>query len=145
MRVPGLQGIDSGPQAHLGRGNKPKGGATILPPHVAILNFYLGSYLSRSLAVQAPKKFSLKNVLLIVVPWEALLEVWEHLPLSCRMSHGGKKRVWWAPCEAMMETWERPPPFSKTSMAGPQGGNDGDPGAPTTYLEDVDGGPPGRR
>jgi hypothetical protein len=29
-------------------------------------------------------------------------------------------------------------------MAGPLGGNDGGPGAPTTYLEDVDGGGSGR-
>jgi hypothetical protein len=30
-------------------------------------------------------------------------------------------------------------------MAGPLGGGAGDPEAPTTYLEDVDGGLPGRR
>jgi hypothetical protein len=29
-------------------------------------------------------------------------------------------------------------------MVGPLGGNVGDPGAPTTFLKDVDGGPPGR-
>jgi hypothetical protein len=29
-------------------------------------------------------------------------------------------------------------------MAGPQGGTVGDPGAPTTYVRDVDSGPPGR-
>jgi hypothetical protein len=59
--VPGLQGTDRGPQAYLGRGNEPTGGATISPPCVAILNFYLGSYLSRSLAVQGPKNFFTEN------------------------------------------------------------------------------------
>jgi hypothetical protein len=28
-------------------------------------------------------------------------------------------------------------------MMGPLGGTDGDPGAPTTYVGDIDGGPPG--
>jgi hypothetical protein len=50
MEVPDPQGINSGPRAHLKRGNEPAGGATISPPHVAILNFYLGSYLYKSLA-----------------------------------------------------------------------------------------------
>jgi hypothetical protein len=44
-------------------------------PHVAIMNFYLSSYLSRSLKAQGPKKISLKNILLIMAPREALLEV----------------------------------------------------------------------
>jgi hypothetical protein len=43
----------------------------------------------------------------------------------------------------MAEVRERPPPFLKTSMTGPLGGDAEDPGAPTTYLEDVDGGPLG--
>jgi hypothetical protein len=30
-------------------------------------------------------------------------------------------------------------------MVGPMGGDDGDSGAPTTYLEDVNGSPPERR
>jgi hypothetical protein len=36
-----------------------------------------------------------------------------------------------------------PPPISETSMADPLGGTDGAPRAPTSYLEDVDVGPPG--
>jgi hypothetical protein len=44
-----------------------------------------------------------------------------------------------------METRERPPPMSGTSMAGPLQGTDGDPGAPTFYVGEVDDGPPGRR
>jgi hypothetical protein len=32
MGVPGPQGIDSGPRAHLGRGCEPAGGANILSP-----------------------------------------------------------------------------------------------------------------
>jgi hypothetical protein len=44
-----------------------------------------------------------------------------------------------------METRECPPPMSEMLMADPLGGTDGDPGAPTTYVGDVDGGPPGRR
>jgi hypothetical protein len=41
-----------------------------------------------------------------------------------------------------METRERPPPMSETSMAGPLGGVDGDRGAPTTYVRDIDDSPP---
>jgi hypothetical protein len=37
---------------------------------------------------------------------------------------------------------EHPPPMSKTSMEAPLGGGARDPGVPTTYVEDVDGGPP---
>jgi hypothetical protein len=44
-----------------------------------------------------------------------------------------------------MEIWEHPPPMSKTSMAGPLGGDDGGPRKPTTYVRDIDGGPPGKR
>jgi hypothetical protein len=54
--VPDLQGTNSDSRAHFGRGNEPAGGATISPPCTAILNFYLGSYLSRSLAAQGPQK-----------------------------------------------------------------------------------------
>jgi hypothetical protein len=79
-----------------------------------------------------------------------------HLCRRCR---------WWPPCEVLTETWEHPPPMSEMSMVGPLGGADGDPGAPppisetsmadplggtdgaprapTSYLEDVDVGPPG--
>jgi hypothetical protein len=44
----------------------------------------------------------------------------------------------------MTEAWERPPPFLKTSMVGTHGGNARDPVVPSTFLEDVNGGPPGR-
>jgi hypothetical protein len=44
-----------------------------------------------------------------------------------------------------MEVQERAPPISKTSMAGTLGGDARGSGAPTTYLEDVDGEPLGRR
>jgi hypothetical protein len=47
------------------------------------------------------------------------------------------------PWAVLMETRERPPPMSETSMLGSLRGADGDPGAPTTYIEDVDGGPLG--
>jgi hypothetical protein len=33
--------------------------------------------------------------------------------------------------------------MSETSMTGPLGGAEGDPGAPTTYVKDVDAGPLG--
>jgi hypothetical protein len=52
--VPGLQGIDSGPRAHLGRGYEHVGGANIFFPccfsEFCTLIFQSGSYLSRSLA-----------------------------------------------------------------------------------------------
>jgi hypothetical protein len=35
--------------------------------------------------------------------------------------------------------------MSETSMAAPLGGADGDPGAPTTNIGDIDGGLPERR
>jgi hypothetical protein len=41
--VPGLQGTDSGPQAHLGRGCEPAGGAKFSVPRSVILIFLLGS------------------------------------------------------------------------------------------------------
>jgi hypothetical protein len=50
-----------------------------------------------------------------------------------------------SPWEVLSETRERPPPMSETSMAAPLRGAVGDPGAPTTYVGDVDGGPPKRR
>jgi hypothetical protein len=48
------------------------------------------------------------------------------------------------PWEVMLEIWERPPLMLKMSMAGPLEGDVSDPGVPTTYVEDVEGGPPGR-
>jgi hypothetical protein len=45
----------------------------------------------------------------------------------------------------MQEIGERPPPMSKTSIVDPLGGDAGDPGALTTYVEDIDGGPPRRQ
>jgi hypothetical protein len=44
-----------------------------------------------------------------------------------------------------METRECPPPMLETSMTGPLGGADEDPGAPTTHVGDIDGGPPEMR
>jgi hypothetical protein len=41
-----------------------------------------------------------------------------------------------------MEIQERSPPFSKTSMVGPLGGDVKDSGVSTIYLEDIDGRPP---
>jgi hypothetical protein len=43
----------------------------------------------------------------------------------------------------MLETREHPPHMSKTLMAVPLGGDTGDLGAPTTFVEDVNGGAPG--
>jgi hypothetical protein len=40
--VPGLQGTDSGPLAHLGRGYEPAGGANSSVSRSVILNFLLG-------------------------------------------------------------------------------------------------------
>jgi hypothetical protein len=68
-------------------------------------------------------------------PWEALTETQEHPPPMSEASIAG-------PWEALTETRERPPPMSETLMVGPLGGADGDPGAPTTYVGDIDGGPP---
>jgi hypothetical protein len=48
------------------------------------------------------------------------------------------------PLRGVARDREHPPPILKTSMAGPLGSDAGDPGRPTTYLEDVDGGLPGR-
>jgi hypothetical protein len=52
---------------------------------------------------------------------------------------------WQASWKMMLEIRERPPPILKTLISGPLGSDAGDLGAPTTYVEDVDGGPPGRR
>jgi hypothetical protein len=41
--VPGLEGADSGPRAHLGRGCEPAGGANFSAPRSVILIFLLGS------------------------------------------------------------------------------------------------------
>jgi hypothetical protein len=43
----------------------------------------------------------------------------------------------------MLGVRERPPPLSETSMAGPLRGDASSPGAPTTYVENVDGRPLG--
>jgi hypothetical protein len=40
---------------------------------------------------------------------------------------------------------KRPPPMSETLMVSPLGGAIEDPGVPTTYVGDVNGGPPRRR
>jgi hypothetical protein len=46
------------------------------------------------------------------------------------------------PWEVLPAGQERSPPMSEMSMAPPLGGTVGDPGAPTTYVGDVDSGPP---
>jgi hypothetical protein len=69
-----MQGTDSGPRAHLGRGSEPIGGANSSTPSSITLNFFACSYLSSSLAAQGAEFFLLKNVLLIVAAWEALPE-----------------------------------------------------------------------
>jgi hypothetical protein len=53
------------------------------------------------------------------------MEVREHPPPILKTSMAG-------PLEAVMKVREHPPPILKTSMLDPLGGNDGDPGAPTT-------------
>jgi hypothetical protein len=70
--------------------------------------------------------------------------------------------MWWAPWEAVPVVWKCPPVSSKASHGGPHGRQcrrsgssynlarrchvvgplGGDPGAPTTYVEDVGGGAP---
>jgi hypothetical protein len=45
--VPGLQGTDSGPRAHLGRGCEPAGGANTSFPRSAFLKLDLDNHLSR--------------------------------------------------------------------------------------------------
>jgi hypothetical protein len=45
----------------------------------------------------------------------------------------------------MLETRERPPPILKMLMVGPLGGDAGDPGAPKTYPQDINGGGPRSR
>jgi hypothetical protein len=45
----------------------------------------------------------------------------------------------------MLEVWERPPLNVKTSCGGPLGGDARGLGEPTNYLEDINGGPSGRR
>jgi hypothetical protein len=61
------------------------------------------------------------------------MKTWERPPLMSMA----------ADLEALTKTRECPPPMSKTSMMGPLGGADENPGAPTTYVEDVDGRPLG--
>jgi hypothetical protein len=65
-------------------------------------------------------------------------ETQEHPPHTLKTSMAD-------PWEAVVEIRDRPPPILKMSMAGPLGGDVRDPGAPTTYPEDVDGGSPKRR
>jgi hypothetical protein len=142
--VPGQQGTDSGPRTHLGKGNKPIGGATISLPRMAILNFYPSSYLSRSLATQGPKKFSLKNILLIVPPGRHYQRSGNayHSVVGC---HVAGRSMRGGPLGSDDGDPRVPTPILKLSMVGPLRGDAGGPGVPTTFLEDVDGGPSGRR
>jgi hypothetical protein len=59
-RGTGMQGIDSGPWADVGRGYEPAGGANSSVPYSVMFNFLLcsssNSDLSRSLGAQGPKK-----------------------------------------------------------------------------------------
>jgi hypothetical protein len=114
--VPDLQGTNSGPQVHLRRGCEPIGGTNSSAPHLVILNFYLDSYLFRSLVAQGLEQIFTEKGLTHSGPREALPEVWEQLPLSYRMS-----------------------------TAGPLGGGARDPGIPTINVKNDDGRPPGRR
>jgi hypothetical protein len=130
-RVNYLQGTDSGPQAHLRRGNEPVGGAIISYLLLVVVE------LSESLVVQGPEKK------LHVVPGR-----------SRGGSPGGGvggpsapttyvDDVDGGPLGVVPEIRERPSPMLKTSMTAPLGGDAGDSGAHTTYLEDVNGGPLG--
>jgi hypothetical protein len=83
---------------------------------------------------ERPPSFSKTS---IMAPWEAMLKIREHPPPILKTSMAA---LW----EALTEVWERPPPFSKTLMVGLLGGDAGDPGTSTTYLEDINGKPPGR-
>jgi hypothetical protein len=64
-RDTGMQGIDSGPWADVGRGYEPAGGANSSVPYSVMFNFFLGSSsnsdLSRSLGAQGPKKITKKH------------------------------------------------------------------------------------
>jgi hypothetical protein len=101
------------PQAHLGIGHEPAGRANTSFPHPALLKLHLDNYLSRSLASQRPQKISLKKCPAHrVAPWKALSEVWEWLPLSCRMLTVG-------PLGVVTEIQERLPPTQKKIDGGP--------------------------
>jgi hypothetical protein len=127
--VLGLQGTDSGPQAHLRRGCEPTGGANTSFPHSAFLKLDLDKHLSRSLTVQGPKKISLKKRLAHrVAPLGGVVR-------SLEMHNG--------PLGAVTEIWERPPPTQKMLTAGPLGGGAGGPGAPNINTKNVDDGPSG--
>jgi hypothetical protein len=105
--VLGLQGTDSGPWGHLRRGYEPAGGANSSAPDR--LSWF----------------FLLRNVLLIVPPWEALPEILKWLPLSCRTlmtrslecgagdpvapTINAKKHRRWAPWWVLMQIREHPP------------------------------------
>jgi hypothetical protein len=140
--VPSLQDIDSGSRAHLGKSCEPTGGANFSVPRSIILNFLsFGSYLSGPLAAQEPKIFSL---LLRVAPWEALLEVWERLPLSCLLGVQSTKSIGH---HTVGTPWRSGSTHhqQKNVDGGPLGGGAGDLGAPTINVKNIDGRPPGRR
>jgi hypothetical protein len=71
--VPGLQGADRGPRAHLGRACEPVGGANFSAPRSVILSFY-------SVVDGGPRE----------VP---KLEVWERPPSMLRNVDGGHREV----------------------------------------------------
>jgi hypothetical protein len=64
--VPGLQGVDRGPQEHLRRGCEPAGGANFLAPRSVILSFYSavdgGSWEVPELEVRARPPSTVRNI-----------------------------------------------------------------------------------
>jgi hypothetical protein len=54
-----------------------------------------------------------------------------------------RKHRRWGPWWMLSEIQEHPPSMLKMSMMGLLAGADGDPGAPTISVKNVDGGPPG--
>jgi hypothetical protein len=64
-----------------------------------------------------------------------LPELWEYVPLSSRMSRGRSLGGYARDLVA-------PTTYLEDVNGGPLGGNAEDPRVPTTYLEDIGGGPP---
>jgi hypothetical protein len=67
-------------------------------------------------------------------PLVAVMKIREHPPSM-------QKCQWRASWVAVMDIQERPPSTQKMSTTDPLGGGAGGPGAPTTQLEDINGGP----
>jgi hypothetical protein len=118
LDVPGPHGTDSGPRAHLGRGNEPAAGANYSAParlSTLCLAVEAISFIFTSLVVQGPEKTFTKN----------------------HAAHSD-------PCEVpKLEIHERPASTLRNVDDGPLGGADRDPGAPTIIVTNIDGGPLG--